>query len=47
MRVNAASLHIRAATTSTPGTLNDFNNGPDHGKQQQLISSSEDIPYVL
>ena len=32
MRVNADSLLIRAATTSTPGTLND---GPDHGKQQQ------------
>ena len=24
MRVNAASLHIRSATTSTPGTLNDL-----------------------
>ena len=24
MRVNAASLHIRAATTSTSGTLNDL-----------------------
>ena len=32
MRVNADSLLIRAATTSTSGTLND---GPDHGKQQK------------
>ena len=24
MRVNASSLHIRAAATSTPGTLNDL-----------------------
>ena len=32
MRVNADSLLIRAATTSTSGTLYD---GPDHGKQQQ------------
>ena len=32
MRVNTDSLLIRAATTSTSGTLND---GPDHGKQQK------------
>ena len=32
MRVDADSLLIRAATTSTSGTLND---GPDHGKQQK------------
>ena len=30
--VDADSLLIRAATTSTSGTLND---GPDHGKQQK------------
>ena len=46
MRVNAASLDIRDATTSTPGTLND--NGPDHGKQQQqrgsgVLSSTGDV----
>ena len=32
MRVDADSLLIRAATTSTSGTLND---GPDHGKKKK------------
>ena len=32
MRVNTDSLLIRAAATSTSGTLNE---GPDHGKQQK------------
>ena len=44
MRVNAASLDVRDATTSTPGTLNDLttdlimanNNNASHG-----VSSAE------
>ena len=52
MRVNAASLDIRDATTSTPGTLNDLTTdlimaNNNNGRTSEKLDGVEPITTVI
>ena len=46
MRVNAASLHIRAAITSTSGTLNDLTTDLIMANNNNLLQGSRMVSHL-